>query len=83
MERWAKAQNKRNESTSKSIAPEPAGGGVGEGPIGRERKTVTQGGTRGINLLTRRAQEAGRTSETTGAFQIHSRKTRITQAPAP
>lgn len=34
MERWAKAQNKRNESSTKNPNPEPAGGSVGEGPIG-------------------------------------------------
>ena len=54
----------------------------------RKRKAFIQGRTRGIDHLTwRKAQGAGtsktgRTSETSGAFQIHSHKTRITRVRA-
>ena len=54
----------------------------------RKQELVTQGGTRGIDHLTRRrtqgagVSKAGRISETAGEFPIHSRKTTITRARA-
>ena len=50
----------------------------------RKWEAVTQGGTRGIDHPTfgvpreLLSSKTGRTSETTGAFKIHSHKTRIT-----
>ena len=43
----------------------------------RKREAVSQGGTPGDSTFD---SKAGRTSETKGSFQIHSRKIRITQA---
>ena len=50
----------------------------------RKWEAVTKGGSKGTDHLTRRLTQgvgipkAGRTSETTGAFRIHSHKARIT-----
>ena len=55
----------------------------------RKREAVTQGGAAETGGLTTRhgveprepvSSKVGRTSETTGVFQVHSRKTRITRA---
>ena len=55
----------------------------------RKWEAVTLGGTRGkdLHLVGGKPREpvpskAGSTSKITGTFQIHSRKTRITQAQA-
>ena len=69
MERWAKAQNKRNESTtSKMCAPDPAGGPIGEGTAGSGAADAA------FAVLLERRDRASISEKQNQVFQMHMKK---------
>ena len=70
MERWAKAQNKRNETTSlkPNSAIDPAGGPIGEGTAGSGAADAA------FAVLLERRDRASLAEKQNQVFQMHMKK---------